>query len=359
APPALGPAGAVAWFTVTMAAGFLAWTTVQIPNAALGPELETGHHERTALFAVRDGLWMAGTLVAAAMPALLRAVLPDGAGERAVFGWMGAIYGSLIVALAWGAVAVLRERPPAARTTAPAPPWRVAREALANRPFRILLAAYAIGALGGALPGTLIFFFVEHVLAAPELGDLFLALYFLVGFACLPAWTWLARRVGKKPAFLAAMGLSVAVFSAAFLLGPGDTLAYGAVVVLSGTGFGAGLVLPASMQADTLDLDELRSGARREGVYLGLWSVVMKSSAAIGAGAGLTVLGWAGYAGTGTPPEPALLAIRVLYCLVPCACYLAALVVAARYPLDEAACRRIRDELDARNTRPPQAAPVA
>ena len=77
------------------------------------------------------------------------------------------------------------------------------------------------------------------------------------------------------------------------------------------------------------------------------------------AGAGLTVLGWAGYAGTGTPPEPALLAIRVLYCLVPCACYLAALVVAARYPLDEAACRRIRDELDARNTRPQQPAPVA
>jgi len=341
------------WFAGTMTVAFLAWTLVQIPHQALGPELTADHHERTSLFAVRDGLWIAGTMVAAAAPAIIARAIGAGSddeGARQTFAALGVIYAGLLVALPWLCAFAVRERfvVPAKATAIATAPRHTLREALANRPFRLLLAAYAVGALGGALPGTLLFFYVEHVLRAPAQTDLFLGLYFLSGFVCLPLWTAAARRFGKKDTFVFAMAMSVVVFSGAFVLGPGDTDWFTAIVALSGAGFGASLVLPSSMQADTIDLDELETGTRREGLFLGLWSVVTKASAAVGAGVALPVLGAAGYVAGSPQNADVVLVLRVLYCLVPCACYAAALLIVVRYPLDETAHAGIRAALDSR-----------
>lgn len=352
------PAGSgVGWFATTMTIAFLAWTLVQIPHAALGPELTHDHHARTSLFAVRDGLWIAGTLVAAAAPALVRAVIgagTDADGARQTFATLGVAYAVLLVALPWVCAGTVREHYAGPLPGQPAVPSVRASVgvALANRPFRLLLAAYAVGALGGALPGTLLFFYVEHVLGAPEWADLFLGLYFLSGFLALPAWTALARRIGKKEAFIASTIMAVAVLVFAFFLGPGDVGAFTAITLLSGAGFGASLVLPSSMQADTIDLDELNTGARREGLFLGLWSVVTKASAAVGAGVALPILGAAGYVAGAAQSDAVTLTIRILYCLVPCACYAAALLIVARYPLDEATHHAIRAALQEKGTVP-------
>jgi GPH family glycoside/pentoside/hexuronide:cation symporter len=338
---------------------FLAWTAVQNPHAALGAELTDDHHERTSLFAVRDGLWILGTLVAAASPALARQALGGTEGhEREVFAALALTFGFLLVVLPW--VCILGVREPAV-TSAPtaATPLQATREAWRNRPFRVMLLAYGIGALGGALPATLVLFYVEHVLHAARLGELFLAAYFLVGVVCLPLWTRAARRIGKKPAWLLAMALSVAAFSGAFFLGPGDTAWYGAIVVVSGIGFGAGLVLPASLVADTIDYDEWETGHRREGLYYGLWSIVTKVSAALGAATALPLLEWAGYAAQATTqPESVSLALRTMYAAVPCLCYAAAFVVAVRFPIDERRHSEIRRALDARAAATAGAAPA-
>ncbi|MEW6320574.1 MAG: MFS transporter [Acidobacteriota bacterium] len=334
------------WFGLSMGLGFLAWTAVQVPHAALGPEIVRGYHERTRVFAWRDGLWIAGTLAAAVAPAVARAAVGadgDQSGERAAFRAMGLAYAALLVALPWWCAASIEE--PASSPDATPPRGAAgddgAASPLRNRPFRILLAAYAVGAFGAALPGTLLLFYVEHVLVAPELADLFLALYFLAGFAVLPLWTAVARRYGKRETFLGATFLSIVVFSCAFLLGPGDVVAYGFIVVTSGACFGATLVLPSSMQADTIDVDEVMTGRRREGLYLGLWALVMKASSALGAGLALPILGRMGYVGGQPQTEEVVQAIRVLYCLVPCATYLIALAIAWRYPLDEATHARL------------------
>lgn len=354
-PPVSGPT-AVWWFAGTMAVAFTAWTAVQVPHAALGPELARGYHARTRLFAVRDGLWMAGTLVAAAAPAMTRALLAGGSGaptEQAVFAALGLAYAALLVVLPWWCAAAVVESagPPPATAGEPAPMagtatgvasrGRPPASIWANRPYRILLSAYGVAALGGALPGTLLFFYVEHVLGAPAWGDALLGAYFLAGFAGLPVWTRLAGRFGKRPTFLIATALALAVFALALPLRRGDVGAFMVVTILTGTAFGATLTLPASMLADTIDYDELRSGRRREGLFVGVWGITTKLSAALGAGLALPALGWAGYTPGAAPPETAVLALRLLYCAVPSACYAAALTIAWRYPIDEAAHRAI------------------
>jgi GPH family glycoside/pentoside/hexuronide:cation symporter len=218
---------------------------------------------------------------------------------------------------------------------------------LRNRPFLILLASYTVSAFGSNLPATLILFYVEYVLGAAR-AEPYLLAYFATGIACLPAWVALSRRRGKKTAWLASMALNTGAFAGVFFLGPGDLAAYAVLVVLSGVGFGATLAIPSSMQADVIDYDELLSGARREGRYVGVWSVARKLAAAAGVGASLAILGAAGYRPNEPQSTDVVFTLRVLYAAVPCLCNAAAIAIALAYPIDRAAHGRILAAIEQR-----------
>jgi GPH family glycoside/pentoside/hexuronide:cation symporter len=216
-----------------------------------------------------------------------------------------------------------------------------------NRPFGILLASYTISAFGNNLPATLILYYVQYVLGSTR-ADFFLLLYFVTGIAFLPGWVALARRIGKKEAWLSAMAINTGAFFAVFFLGPGDAGLYGVLVVLSGIGFGATLAIPSAMQADVIDYDELLSGERREGQYIGVWSVAKKLAAALGVGVALSILGAAGYRPNVEQTPQVQFTLRVLYAFVPCVCNLVAMGVALAYPIDRTRHGRILEAVEAR-----------
>ena len=130
-----------------------------------------------------------------------------------------------------------------------------------------------------------------------------------------------------------------------FFLGPGDAGIYGVLVFLSGIGFGATLAIPSAIQADVIDYDELLTGERREGQYIGLWSISKKFAAAIGIGAGLTILGLAGYTPNSEQPPEVLFSLRVLYALVPSLCNFAAILIAFAYPISSRIHGDIREAI--------------
>jgi len=72
-PPEGSPLFETIWFGVCIYSLFLFWTVVTVPYESLGPETTYEHHERNALFGLRDGLLIAGTLAAAASPAAVQA----------------------------------------------------------------------------------------------------------------------------------------------------------------------------------------------------------------------------------------------------------------------------------------------
>jgi GPH family glycoside/pentoside/hexuronide:cation symporter len=352
-PPDRGPVFETVWFGVCIYLLFLFWTVVTVPYESLGPEITFDYNERNSLFALRDGLLIAGTLAAAASPAAVQAALglaPDAGGERAKFFWIAVIYGPLVIGSAWWCILAVRELPPPAEPRA-AGLWKGLRLVFRNRPFMILLSAYTISAIGSNLPATLILYYVEYVLESPY-ADTFLLLYFATGIFFLPVWVLLARRIGKKPAWLLSIAVNTGAFVGVFFLGPGDAAIYGVLVFCSGIGLGATLALPSSIQADVIDYDELLTGERREGRYIGLWSIAKKMAAAVGVGAGLSILGLAGYVPNAPQPEQVRLSLRILYALVPSVCNLAALAIALSYPITgpvhtrilEAVARRKRGE---------------
>ncbi|MFO8112361.1 MAG: glycoside-pentoside-hexuronide (GPH):cation symporter [Desulfosalsimonadaceae bacterium] len=348
-PEAMGADAAGFYFMALIFALFLFWTVVIVPYESLGPELTFDYNERTALFSMRDGALIAGTIVAAAMPGAVRwgaGLDGSAAGERETFFILSLIYIPLILgACAW-CVAAFRERPrPVASPGFQIFQW--IRSSLANRPFRILLIAYTISAIGNNLPATLILYYVQYVLGSPR-ADLFLVLYFVTGIVFLPMWVRLSRSTGKKAAWLASMAINTGAFFWVFFLGPGDEVLYGILVFLSGIGFGATLAIPSAIQADVIDYDELVAGDRREGLYIGLWSIAKKLAAAAGVGAGLALLGVSGYRPGVVQSDSVVWTLRVLYALVPCLCNGLAILIALKYPISGEIHLRIRRAIEER-----------
>jgi len=359
-PTALTPAWNTVWFGVWIYALFLFWTVVAVPYESLGPEITYDYNDRTALFAWRDGLLIAGTLMAAASPAIVQAAFQlEGSptGERSKFFWISAIYAPLVVLLCSCCVRWVRERPSTNVRSTPIG-WREFKSVSENRPFMILLAAYTISAIGSNLPATLILYYVEYVLGSRR-ADFFLLLYFLTGILLLPIWVRLANRFGKKNTWIAAMAINSGAFLLVFFLGQGDVLAYGILVVVSGIGFGATLAIPSAIQADVIDYDEMKTGRRREGHYVGLWSIAKKMTAAIGVGVGLAVLGAVGYTPNAPQNESVLMALRILYALVPSVCNLLAIVIALYYPISGEVHARIRSAIGRQQGGQPVADPLA
>jgi GPH family glycoside/pentoside/hexuronide:cation symporter len=170
----------------------------------------------------------------------------------------------------------------------------------------------------------------------------------VTGILFLPAWVFLSQKIGKKYTWIASMAVNTGAFVGVFFLGPGDALIYGVLVVFSGIGFGATLAIPSAMQADVIDYDELLSRKRREGQYIGIWSIAKKLAAALGVGISLSLLGISGYSPNVAQSEQVLFSLRLLYSLVPSVCNFMALLIALAYPINSTRHAEIRSAIERR-----------
>jgi GPH family glycoside/pentoside/hexuronide:cation symporter len=342
-PPAASPAFGSYWFALWIFLLFLFWTVVAVPYESLGPEITFDYNERSKLFGFRDGALIVGTLVAASSPALINWALDlsaDAAGERNKFFWISVFYAPLIVVFCGWCVFTIHEKVKSRKEKnfSFIDGFRLVAY---NRPFLILLISYTISALGNNLPATLILFYVQYVLLSSR-ADLFLLIYFVTGVLFLPAWIRLSVHLGKKITWIVSMGVNTGAFVGVFFLGPQHVWIYGVLVFISGIGLGATLAIPSAMQADVIDYDELRSGQRREGHYVGLWAIAKKLAAALGVGVALYVLGLSGYTPNVMQTDAVVLTLRILYALVPSLCNIVAILIALAYPIDQETHEKIK-----------------
>ena len=311
-PPA---SGAAAWLLLFMLITFFGFSLATVAYQAWGAEAGGDAAGRTRLTASREGFGLLGVLLAAVLPGLLS---PDLGRGLSLLAW---IYPPLLAAAAWlcwrGAPAPAAARPRSAAGLMQA--WDNAR-------FVRLLTVFAVNGTAAALPATLVLFFVADVLQAPAWGGPFLAIYFLSGALCLPAWVWLARRLGRMRAWTAGMLLASAAFAGAYGLGSGDILPFALVCLLSGAALGADLALPAALLADIAEGD----GEGRAGACFGWWNLVAKLNLALAAGLALPLLAWLGYRPGGVDDEGRG-ALTAVYCLLPLALKLAAAALCWRW----------------------------
>jgi Na+/melibiose symporter-like transporter len=288
----------LAWCGATLALSYFSYSVLSIVHQAWGARLGGDAPQRARIVSWREGLSLLGVLLASVLstalgPAVTSAVL------------------AASLALALGG---LWQAPRAATGELPAeaPPMRLA---LANPSFRRLLAVYLVNGIASAIPATLVLFFIRDRLQAPAFEPLFLGSYFLAAALSMPLWLRAVARFGLARSWLAGMGLAIASFCWAALLGAGDVAAFTVVCVASGVALGADLALPGALLAGVIR----RAGhhGQAEGMYFGWWNFATKLNLALAAGIALPLLGLIGYAPGSRDPQ-ALQALTLAYCALPC-----------------------------------------
>jgi len=324
---------------------YLGWTLINLPHQAMGAEVSDNFHERSRIAGVREGFMVAGTVVAASLPALME---PDT--DRALRYLAIGIVVALPICLAI-LLASVPDRPHAPTTRlSPKDSVRLLRE---NRPFRILLTSFLINSLANGLPATLILLFVSRVIEAPGREGLFLMAYFAAAIVSFAIWLPISKRRGKRRTWQVAMVLNCVAFMPVLFIGPGDETIYLAVCVATGLCLGADLALPASMQADVIDLDTAEGGEGRAGLYFALWSVVTKLALAGAVGIAFPLLDLAGFnaelAAGADAARDGVWALVLLYAAVPIGFKLVAIRLMQEYGLTEEVHASIRDRIKKTN----------
>ncbi len=339
-----GPGASSGGLLVWTMALYLGATMILLPYTAWGAELSSDYDERSRIAGWREGLVVVGTLLAAGLPAVVGA---ERAAALEVIAW--SLWIVLPVCLIIAVRFVPDGRPGPQRRLA----WRQGlRVVWRNGPFRRLIAAYFLNGIANGLPATLFLLYVERVLEAPDWSGILLFTYFLCGIAAIPLWLRLSRRWGKHRTWVGAMLWAALVFAFVPLLGPGDQLWFLAVCVLTGVSLGADLTLPASMQADVVDLDSLHSRQSRAGLYFALWGVATKLALALAVGIAFPLLELAGLEPGGESATPfGLFTLAALYSLLPAVIKLGSIALVAGYPITAARQRRIRRLIEARGAR--------
>ena len=309
-PPAMPPMALAAWAGVMLIVTYAAYSALSVSHQSWGAMLGGDETQRSRIVAWREGLGLVGVVLASVTPVALG--LPTTA---ALF----------FVALGAGWLAWTRAVRPVARHAGRADGhrdshaiWLPFRQAA----FRRLLAVFMLNGIASAVPATLVLFFIQDRLQAPQrLQPLFLGSYFVCAALSIPLWLAVVKRLGLARAWLAGMLLAIAVFGWATQLGAGQTAAFVIVCALSGVALGTDLALPGALLAGVIQANG-QSG-QAEGAYFGWWNFATKLNLALAAGLALPLLGLFGYA-PGARDAAALDALVIAYCVLPCLLKLAA-----------------------------------
>ncbi len=327
------------WYYLVVAilldAGF---TAVNVPYAALTPELSDSEQDRTDLNMYRFSFSVLGGLVAAVMYNVVVNSLNKNDPQAGNL-MQGLIIAAVIVISNVIVFAFTKEKDFSQQDEEHMPFVQGLTTALSSRPFMYVTAIYMLTWVAiQFVQSLLLFYWRDYVGGAPEAFTA--VLFALQGsiFVFILLWGFLSRRLGRQRVFL--IGVPVWILGAIGLwfVQPGQTNLVIILSVVAAIGVSLGFLIPWSLLPDVIDEDELRTGKRREGIFYGFFVFLQKLGISIGLFFQGQVLDWAGYIPevdgvVSAQPESALLAIRVMVSLVPIVLLIISMIVVARYPI--------------------------
>jgi glycoside/pentoside/hexuronide:cation symporter, GPH family len=367
-----------AWyFLVGSILFYVAYTIFAAPWVALGYELTPDYHERTRLMGVQNFL---GQLAYVVSPWFLwimnhKPWFPD-----PVKGASGLAIGIGILTIAVGVVPaiVLRERFQhiAEEEAAGAPPKAKGLAAfrhnmgeffhgfgttLRSRPFlKLCTATFLVFNSFIMISSFQLYVIIYYVFRGDqEKGATYAGYAGTLGavstFGVIFFITWLATRIGKRRAFFVSTGISIVGYLLKwFCYNPQHPLMILIPVPLLSFGLGGLFTLMGSMIADVVDVDELETRQRREGIFGAIyWWVVKLGMAAALAGGGY-LLNATGFdvARAGEQGAQTITLLRLFDAGIPAIASALAIWVFTTYQITESKAHEVRAELELRRGTP-------
>ncbi len=324
-------------------------TLVTMPYFALTPELTSDYDERTALTTYRMAFSIIGSLVAFVVPlAIIGKMHPENANR--VF-MMGVIFGAISAIPPLLTFFGTRERPEYFTQTQPG--LRESFRAVwKNRPFLFAAGIFLFTWTAIDIIQAFLLYFLKYRMLMESQSDLILGTIFIVALLVLPFWEWASRKTDKRKAYIGGMIFLSAVMCVLIFISPSLGLPMVlTMAALAGFGVSAVHVLTWAIIPDAVEVDELATGRRHEGIFYSLVSLFKKIASSVAIPLTLLVLQWSGYVSNAVVQKPsAILAIRILTGPVPAVLLVAGIAFAAFYPLTRHSHARTRQDIAARHS---------
>lgn len=271
-------------------------TAIQVQITSLTPELTSDYDERTALSTYRLAIANVFALICLFIHSTI--VQSYDQEEKDVgYRVSASIFAPLIVMTALYAFFNINER------------WKEEEEndekmnlcdslkiLFTNKAFIIVELVYLCGLTAVILIQTNLLLYAKYILDDEDAITYMILMVQGVALLALPFWLMFSKKFGKKQMYyLGGTLVGTAVFFLYFLDGKDDMWAAYVISFIAGFCLTVVYLVPYAMLPDVIELDEKKTGKRREGTYAGFFVVFMKTSVTLALASSNWILGAAGY----------------------------------------------------------------
>ena len=346
----------IIYYTIIALVFYTAFTAVLLPYSALSAELTQDYNERTNLISFRSAFSIGGSIVSLILAELIFSWVNN---EEKQYLILGIIAGLIAIFSVYISVLGTYKRynkiqknnsiscPDSALSVK-----EKLRLIFTNFPFICVMIIYLCSWLSVQTIAAILPYFVINCMGLTE--EHFTRMAITVqgtALMMMVVWNRLSHRLGKKTIYLMGIPFTIMAELGLFLLQPGQVTLMYIIAMMAGIGIATAYIVPWSMLPDVVDLDQLKTGERREGIFFALVVQLQKIGIAVALLVVGNILDSAGYIprSTGQQPETALWAIRMIIGPLPITLLIISFIFAYFYPITQAIHQDILSQIYQKN----------
>ena len=342
---------------------YLGLTIFSVPYVAMGYEMSNDFHERTSIMAVAQWIGQWAWVIAPWFWVIMYdtawfETADVAVRELAIWVGLGCAICAMVPAIFIKSKSTLEEdySPMTLKNIGGSlvKIWDSFGEAFTSAPFRKLCFATFLIFNAFNTVAAFTFFIIVYYLFNGDAGaaGIWPTLFGSVGALCttflvIPIVAKMSKVMGKKKAFLVSQSISVLGYVMLwFLFIPGKPYLFLIALPFFSFGIGGLFTIMMSMTADVIDLDELTSGKRREGVFGAIYWWMVKFGFAIAGGLSGAIFSIIGFdTALEVQPESAITGLRLFFSGLPILGTLTAMYIMRNYDISEERANEITAQL--------------
>lgn len=340
----IGTTGLVAFLLVM----YLGSSTLLLSHNAWASTLAKSYDDRSRLFGLMIAVGVAGAVSVLLFPIVMEQMgYSEPEAVRAMIWFLIALTPLAVLLVVWRTPETVMRDAPGARFR-----LRDYVELVFDRNmFRVIVADLALGMGPGWMAALYLFYSRDYMGFTSGQANILLLIYIVAGIVGAPSLAWLATRIGKHRAVIAAALVYSIVLLTLPILPRGILLAAAPTMFFAGFFAASFNVLTRAMTADVADEMRLKQGKERGGLLYALTTLTNKIAAGVGIAITFWALGQTGYdpkLGDGNTPE-AIQSLMVVFLAGPIAFVSLGALSLLGYGLTPERAAETRRQLDARD----------
>lgn len=339
------------YFVIIILLYYTAQTVLDISSSALGSEMTLDYDERSTLATYKNYFGLLATV--AISPTLVLVAYFGEFFENPDFGWSCTLAVYMAIALIFITILWRSTRGYERHRGEGGNKFTIAdlKELYKNKSARIVAIIFAVGIFSNTINYSIqVYYFTNY---AELTGGQIASVTMVFGVASIVgAWICneMMKKFGKRLAWMIGVGSEgiVLVAMVGLFINPGQIGMMYALVILMAVGNAAIYQVPWAMIPDCVDVTELSSGKRIDGIVFGSVAFLQKASGAIGVAFLGTLLTVIGYSDVEVQSPETLSGLKNVFGFLVGGLYLLTVILVAKYPLTKKRHDRVIEAMEER-----------